>query len=114
MILKIQEKRAEPAIVILEMAGRICLGRDCMDVEWRMDDLLKRGEKKVIFDLTGIEFVDSTGVGILITCYGRLKKSGGELRLVGVQAKVQELLSMTQVDKVIAAFPTIAAAAEKF
>ncbi len=114
MVLQIEEKRAEPGVVVLEMKGRISLGAASQEVEWRVADLLKRGEKKVIFDMTGVNFVDSTGVGILVTCFGRLRKSGGELRLAGVQGIVQETLSMTQIDRVISLFPQVSAAAKDF
>lgn len=114
MILQIEEKKAAPDITILEMKGRMCMGRDCQEVEWRMTDLMQKGEKKVVFDLSGINLMDSTGVGILVSCFGRMKKSGGELRLVVVPGKVQEVLSMTMVDKVLHVFPTATAAAENF
>jgi anti-sigma B factor antagonist len=114
MILKIDEKRDHPGVVVLEMAGRICMGRDCQEVEWRLNDLLKKEETKVIFDMSQVQLVDSTGIGILVTCYGRLRKAGGELRLAGVQGKVREVLTMTNVDKIIHVFPDAAAAAQGF
>jgi len=114
MILKIEEKRTTPGVVVLEMAGRICLGRDCQEVEWRLADLMKREEKKVVFDLSRVNTVDSTGVGILVTCAGRLRKAGGELRLAGVQGSVKDILSMTSVDRVIGTYPSASAATENF
>lgn len=114
MLLHIEEKKQPPDVTVLEMKGRICMGRDCQEVEWRMTDLLQKGEKKVVFDLSGINLMDSTGVGIIVTCFGRMKKSGGQLRLVVAQGKVREVLSMTNVDKVISVFPTLTAAAENF
>ena len=114
MILTIQESRIDPGVVVLQMSGRICLGRDCQEVEWRVGELIKRDEKKVVFDMTGVSIVDSTGVGILVTCSGRLRKAGGELRLAGLQEKVTDILTMTQVDRVIKVFPTAVAAAEGF
>jgi anti-sigma B factor antagonist len=114
MLLQIQEKKAAPDVTVLEMKGRICLGRDCQEVEWRMADLLQKGEKKVVFDLSGVNLMDSTGVGILVTCFGKMKKSGGELRLVVVQGKVKEVLAMTNVDRVLRVFPTVTEAAENF
>ena len=114
MILQILEKKPSPDVTILEMKGRICMGRDCQEIEWKVTDLLQKGEKKIVFDLTGVNLMDSTGVGIMVVTFGRLKKSGGELRLVVVPGKVQEVLSMTMVDKVLSIFPTVTAAAENF
>jgi anti-sigma B factor antagonist len=114
MYLQIQEKKPSPGVTVLEMKGRVCMGRDCQEIEWKLTDLLEKGEKKVVFDLTGVNMMDSTGVGIMVTSFGRLKKSGGELRLVVVPGKVQEVLSMTMVDKVLSVFPTTSAATDNF
>jgi anti-sigma B factor antagonist len=114
MLLQIHEKKAAQDVTVLEMKGRLCLGRECQDVEWHMADLLKKGERKVVFDLTGVNLMDSTGLGILVTCFGRMKKSGGELRLVVIPGKVQEVLTMTMADKVLPVYPTLTAAAENF
>lgn len=112
MLLTIQESKMDPGV--LEMKGRICLGRECQEVEWRVADLLKREQKRIIFDLAGVSTMDSTGVGILVTCFGRLRRAGGELRLAGPQGKGAEVLSMTTVDRVIGVFPTAAEAAQSF
>ncbi len=114
MILQILETKPAPDVTLLEMKGRICMGRECQEIEWKVTDLLKKGEKKVVFDLSGINLMDSTGVGIMVTTFGRLKKSGGELRLVVVPGKVQDVLSMTMVDKVLKVYPTLTAAMENF
>lgn len=114
MILQIEEKKASPDVTVLEMKGRVCMGRDCQEIEWKLTDLLQKGEKKVVFDLTGINMMDSTGVGIMVTSFGRMKKSGGELRLVVAPGKVQDVLSMTMVDKVLSLYPTTSAAMDNF
>ena len=114
MLLQIQEKKPSPGVTILEMKGRICMGRDCQEIEWKVTDLLKKGEKKIVFDLTDVNLMDSTGVGIMVTSFGRMKQSGGELRLVVVPGKVQDVLSMTMVDKVLSLYPTVTAASENF
>ena len=114
MILQILEKKPSPGVTILEMKGRVCMGRDCQEIEWKVTDLLEKGEKKIVFDLSGVNLMDSTGVGILVVTFGRLKKSGGELRLVVVPGKVQDVLSMTMVDKVLSLYPTVTAATENF
>lgn len=114
MSLMIEEKRDHPEVVVLSMTGRICLGRDCQEVEWRLADLMKQDVRKVVFDLRGVQLVDSTGIGILVTCHGRLRKAGGELRVASVQDKVREVLSMTNVDKIIRLYPDAAAALLNF
>jgi anti-sigma B factor antagonist len=114
MILKIDRKRIEPDIALLEMTGRIVIGSDGMRVEWNVSDLIKENCKKVIFDMAGVTIVDSTGVGILVMCYAKLKKAGGTLRIAGVNGMVEETLQITSVDKLIESFPSVAQASQGF
>jgi len=114
LILKINRKKIEPDIAVLEMVGRIALGRDCQEVEWRLEDLLKENHKKVIFDLAGVNHMDSTGVGILVMCAGKLRKAGGELRVAGASGMVDQILKVTKVDQIVGFYPTTDAAAQGF
>ena len=113
MLLQIKEQKTAD-VTVLELKGRISLGDECRELEIRMTDLLNRGEKKVVLDLTGINLVDSAGVGTLVAVFGRMKKSGGAMRLVATPGKVQDVLSMTMVDKVLPVYPTVSAATENF
>jgi anti-sigma B factor antagonist len=113
-MLEIQTKELPPNIVVLEIAGRITLGRECKQLEWAIESLVGEGRKKVIFDLTGVSNVDSTGIGIIVMSAGKLKKAGGELRVAGATTHVEEVLKMTNVDQIVVLHPTTAAAATGF
>jgi anti-sigma B factor antagonist len=114
MILTIDRKHIEPDVALLEMKGRIVQGSDSMRVEWTVADLLKENQKKVILDLSGVSVVDSTGVGILVMCYAKMKKAGGSLRIAGVSGMVEETLKITSVDRLIDLYPTIVEASREF
>ena len=114
MILTIGRKDIEPDIAVLEMTGRIVLGNDAMNVEWKLGELLKENVKKVVFDLKGVTIVDSTGVGIIVMCHAKLKKNGGTLRIAGVDGMVWDTLRLTSVDKLIQFYPTVEEAAAGF
>ena len=111
---QIKRKQIEPDIVLLEISGRITLGFECQDVEWAVEGLIRDGEKRVIFDLSGLSYVDSSGIGILVMCSGKMRAAGGELRLASLQPKVAELMKTTKLDLVFQLYPTAAAAAEHF
>jgi anti-sigma B factor antagonist len=111
---KITKKTLEPDIVVLEIVGRITLGQECQDVEWAVEDLVKSSGKKFIFDLTGLNYIDSTGIGIIVMCSGKIRTSGGELRLASLQPRIMELIAMTQVNKILKCYPTVADARENF
>jgi anti-sigma B factor antagonist len=114
MILTIERKHIDPDITLLQMAGRIVLGSDSMRVEWTVAELLKENQMKVILDLADVTIVDSTGVGILVMCYAKVKKAGGALRIAGINGMVEDTLRLTNIDKLIDSFPTVATAAAGF
>ena len=114
MILTIQRNQIPPDITVLEMTGRIVLGNNSRDVESRLAEILREKGKKIIFDLKGITMLDSTGVGILVVCQGKVNKEGGELRIAGATGIVDEVLKMTSVNKLVHLFPTVSEAAVEF
>jgi anti-anti-sigma factor len=79
MILSIEHKKIEPDVVVMELHGRITMGNDSQKIEWGVAQLLKESQKKVIFDLSDVCYVDSSGVGILMMCYAKVKKAGGRV-----------------------------------
>ena len=80
---EIQTKHLQPDIVVLEKTGRIPIGRECKQLEWAVDSLVREKRKKIIFDLTGLTHIDSTGIGIIVMSAGQMKEAGGELRVAG-------------------------------
>jgi anti-sigma B factor antagonist len=114
MLLEIQKRRIGPDIVVLEITGQITLGNLCQQVEWAVDGLIRENTNKIIFDLSGLKQIDSTGIGILVTCSSRLKRAGGELRVAAAQGVVEQVLRLTNVDRILNLYPTPEAAAENF
>ncbi len=114
MILNVERKKVEPDIAVIEMTGRITMGSDSQKIEWGLSELLKDNQKKVIFDLTEVTFLDSSGIGILMMCHAKLKKAGGSLRIAGARGMVQETLELTSVHKIVRLYPTVAEATQDF
>ena len=114
MILNVQRKNVEPGIAVLEMTGRIAMGNDSLRIEWGLAELLKENHNKVIFDLTEVTFLDSSGIGILMMCHAKLKKAGGALHIAGARGMVEETLEITSLDKIVRLYPTVAEAAQGF
>jgi anti-sigma B factor antagonist len=113
-MLEIQTKQLQPDIVVLEIAGRITIGRDCKHLEWAVDNLVREQRKKIIFDLTDVAYIDSTGIGIIMMSAGQLKEAGGELRVAGATGHVEHVLKMTNVHQILELHPTAVAAAASF
>jgi anti-sigma B factor antagonist len=113
-MLEIKTREMQPDITVLEIAGRITLGGESKQLEWAVDKLVGEGRKKVIFDLSGVTNIDSTGIGIIVMSAGKVKKAGGELRVGGATAHVAEVLKMTNVDQIVVLHPSTANAAAGF
>lgn len=114
LMLEIQTKHVQPDIVVLEIKGRITLGGDSKQLEWTVDKLVNEGQKKVILDLAGVTNIDSTGIGIIVMSAGKVKKAGGELRVAGASAHVEEVLRMTNIDQLVVLHPSAGNAAVGF
>lgn len=112
--MELKKKEIKPGIVVVEMTGRITMGPECQLIEQELEQLLRKNEKRVIFDLSGISTIDSTGVGKIVRCFSQLKKSGATLRLAGVSGMLEGVFKITQVHKVIKMYPTTLDAAESF
>lgn len=107
MLLQIASRRVEPDITILELTGKITLGRESQKIETLIHDLLRAGEKKIVFDLSQVDHVDSTGIGILAYCFGTLNRSEGEMCLCGAVGKVLHLLQITRLDHVLPLYASV-------
>jgi anti-sigma B factor antagonist len=110
----IKKKQLSPGIVVLEISESLRMGADCQRVDQEIDQLIRQNHIRVIFDLSGLQYIDSSGVGNIVRSLAKLKKSGGMLRLAGVQVMVQGVLKLTQVDRVIGIFPTALDASQSF
>jgi anti-anti-sigma factor len=114
-MLEIQTKQLPPDIVVLEITGRITIGRECKQLEWAVETQVReKKEKKIIFDLSGVTHMDSTGVGIIVMSAGVVKEAGGELRLAGANKHIESVLKVTSMDKLVSWNPTVAEAAAAF
>jgi anti-sigma B factor antagonist len=110
MLLEIAEREMAPDITVVELAGTLELGRESQRIETLVDDLVKRGSTRVIFDMKGVEHMDSTGLGMLALASGKLRESGGSLAIVAPGGRVLELLTMTQINLIVKVCPTVEAA----
>jgi anti-anti-sigma factor len=111
MLLQIVEREMAPDITVVEMTGRLALGRESQRIESLVEDLSRKASKRVIFDLTGVDYIDSAGIGIIALASGKLKESGGTLALVAPEGRVLQLLNLTQMGMIVKVCPTVAAAA---
>ena len=95
MSLEIQQKERE-GITVLEMKGRITVGKEATALREKVAELAAAGKRNVVFNLQDVDFIDSTGLGALVMCVTTARKNGGNVKLVNLNRRNIELLVMTR------------------
>jgi anti-sigma B factor antagonist len=110
MVLTLETRTCEPGIIVIGLAGRITLGQERGQIEAAVLKALKEGFKKLVFDLTQVAYIDSTGIGIIAYCFGKISQQGGNAAVVGANGLVKEVFKLTRLDNVIPFFPDVVSA----
>jgi len=112
--MEIHRKSIEPDIFVLQPVGRITMGRPCQEIEWVIDELLRGNIHKLVLDLSEVDRVDSTGIGMIVTSSGKMKKAGGELRVAGARGMVHDMAYTANIHRIIPFHDTVEQAAASF
>jgi anti-sigma B factor antagonist len=83
-------------VKILDCSGKITLGEGTMAVRNTVRDLVKGGNKKIILNLGDISYIDSSGIGELVSTFTTVINQGGQLKLLNLTKKIHELLQITK------------------
>jgi anti-sigma B factor antagonist len=110
MILEAEFEPVDLTTAVFRLTGRMTLGTRLREIESKITDLAGQGIHKLILELSGIEYLDSAGLGVLMILYGTMKLRGGQLRLVAPAAKVLDVLKMTHTDSILPIDPSLEAA----
>jgi anti-sigma B factor antagonist len=89
---------------ILDCSGKITLGEGTMSIRNTVRDILQSGVKKIVLNLADINYIDSAGVGELVSTYTSVVNGGGQLKLLKLTKKIREVLTLTKLLTVFEAF----------
>jgi anti-sigma B factor antagonist len=106
----IESKQVQGGIAVVTISGRLTFGREAERLESIVGELLKGGQTKFVFDASTLEYVDSSGIGTIVSCLTQIKKAGADLRLAGASPRIKRLFTMTGVDKLLSLYPSVAEA----
>ena len=106
--------RAVGDVRILNWSGKITLGEGTTKVRNTVREIVEGGGKKIVINLADVSYIDSAGVGALISAYIAVNNTGGQLRLMNLTKKVRELLAITKLLTVFDVFDTEEAARSSF
>jgi anti-sigma B factor antagonist len=102
----LQSEQGDNGITIVRMEGRLDL-LTAADVKRDLADLIADGRRRLIFDLERVSFVDSSGLGALISGLKAARQAGGDLRIARPNAQVHTLLKLTTLERVLRPYETI-------
>jgi anti-sigma B factor antagonist len=94
--LNMKERQAGD-VTVLDMEGKITIGEGSVALRSAIKRLLDEGKKKVLLNLSGVSYIDSSGIGELVSSYTTIQvKGGGQLKLLNLTQKLQDLLTITK------------------
>jgi anti-sigma B factor antagonist len=108
------KERVVNGVSVLDLSGKIVLGEGDGQVRDRIKDLLADGQKKILLNLGEVNYIDSAGLGALISSYTTVKRQGGQLKLENLTKRIQDLLAITKLITVFETFDNEAEALASF
>lgn len=83
-------------VTILDLSGKITIGEGSVSLRGAIRRLLEENKKKILLNLAGVSYVDSSGIGELVSSFTSVNKEGGQLKLLKLTQKIQDLLAITK------------------
>jgi anti-sigma B factor antagonist len=101
-------------ITVIALDGNLMGGPDASALNGNLHDLLAAGKKQVVLDLTRVQFINSSGLGLLIGGVNAIRAGGGTLKLAGASEKILALIKITKLERVFETHHSVADALASF
>jgi anti-sigma B factor antagonist len=101
-------------VTVLDAAGRITLGEGASMFRDNIRDLIANGHKKILLNLSEVSYIDSSGIGELVSGFTTVTNGGGQLKLVGLSKRIKDLLQITKLYTVFDVYEDEADAVRSF
>ena len=108
--MSVEAKQLDTGVGVVTISGRLALGGETERLDAAIKGMLQKDVKAFILDITALDYVDSSGIGMLVSCLTNAKKAGGELKLVGANPRIKRIFAMTGVDSIMSMYGTMAEA----
>ena len=95
MSMKVSARQVD-GVTVMDLSGRITLGEGSVVLRDAVRDLLSKGNKKILVNLGDVNYIDSSGIGELVSAFTTVKNQSGELKLLNLTKKVHDLLQITK------------------
>ena len=107
MMLNTEVLQFESGITGISCYGRFTMGTRLSETEGLINSLIANGTRKLVLDLTNVDFVDSAGLGIIMRAFGEIEQRGGKFRVAGPTAQVQRLFEVTHTVTILPVDPDL-------
>jgi anti-sigma B factor antagonist len=111
--MKVSNRQVD-GVTVVDMSGRITLGEGSVVLRDSIRDLIGKGQKKILLNLGDVTYIDSSGIGELVSAFTAVRREGGELKLLNLTKKVHDLLQITKLYTVFDIKDDEAAAIQSF
>lgn len=101
-------------VTVIDAAGRITLGEGASTFRDTVRDLAAKGDKKLLLNLSEVSYIDSSGIGEMVSGFTTVTNHGGQLKLLGLSKRVKDLLQITKLYTVFEVFDDEASAVRSF
>ena len=108
------KSRVQDNVLVLEVRGKVMGGPDAVVFQDNVKAEIANGHKQFIFDLGGVDWMNSSGLGILIGGLTTIRNAGGELTLAKVTDKIQSLFMITKLVTIFDSYETVADALKSY
>ena len=108
--MEISHKEVAPGVMVIAVAGRVMMGPSSEPIPHLVEDLLRQGARTIVFDLSGVTSIDSTGIGRFISSFNKILAAGGEMRMAGATGHVHEAFHISLLDTVFSFYDSVDAA----
>ncbi|HZT31804.1 MAG TPA: STAS domain-containing protein [Bryobacteraceae bacterium] len=107
MLLEIQQHEVKPGVMVVKLTGSVMRGPESQQLEVLVPALLAQGYRTIVFDLSEVKRIDSTGIGRFIFSLNAVDQAGGQMRMAGATGYVRDCFRVTRLDTVFQFSPTI-------
>jgi anti-sigma B factor antagonist len=108
------EERVVDDVTILDLKGKITLGEGDEALKDRVNSLALQGRRRILLNLAEVPYIDSAGLGGVVSTYTTISRQGGQLKLVNLTKRITDLLSITKLLTVFETFDSEAEAIKSF
>jgi anti-sigma B factor antagonist len=110
MLLDFTTEQIDEATMVVTLTGRMTLGMRLRELEIQLNRAVDGGVRRLVLEISGIDYADSAGLGLLMLLYGKMKTVKGSLCIVAPTPTVQQLFELTNTNQLLSIYPDRAAA----